>query len=1075
MPAPLADVELEPPLVLEDELHLGLLPRAARRHEDPERPLEVLGGLELRDPWIPEALLEGGSSEEPVPGAFPSSICRMDRGRAAARAAFLAGSMLVATGAGALAGGPAGNAPEKVVLQLSYTPQFQFAGYYAALERGYYRAEGLDVEIRPSQGPNLPPLDRVLAGEADFGTCESDIAVARARGKPFVLLASIFQHSACCVVATAASGIHTPSDLVGRTVALSRTQRDAEVLAMLLHEGIPAEKLRVVDSDWEVESLVTGKLDARLSYVTNEPDQLRRRGVEPCVIQPLSYGIDFYGDSLFTTEAQVREHPERVAAFRRASIRGWEEAFEHTDAVIDLLYEKEGCRARGLSREHLEAEAAEIRRLVDPKVIEIGHTNRGRWQRIADTYAEVGLIPPGASIDGLFYERDAASSLPAWLRGLAIALAISLGAVGAALLWGWRLRALVNRRTRELRESEERFRSAFEDAHVGCALTRLDGVFLRVNRALCQLLGYTDSELVGHHFNEFTVPEDHAIGAAFVRSFSESPASNALFEKRYRHRDGRILHAQLALSVVRGENGAPLYIIGQVHDLTRRRAAEEALRESETRFRTMADCAPVMIWLAGTDGALEYVSQTWLSFTGRRLEDEAGQGWSRGVHPQDRERCLAERGAALEARRPFESFYRLRRADGEWRSILERGAPRFLADGTFAGFVGSCVDVSDRQLLEEQLRQSQKMEAIGRLAGGVAHDFNNVLAIVQGYTELLLRDLASDEKRRQHLEHISAALEHATGFTRQLLTLGRRQVLSPTVVELSSVVRDMQLVLRRVIGEDIELVTALGPGASSVEVDRAQLEQVLLNLVVNARDAMPTGGKLTIESLSKVVAPDAPRPPLEPGRWVTLVVRDTGSGMDERTLSRIFEPFFTTKERGKGTGLGLSIVYGIVTQSGGRVEAASEPGKGSVFTVFLREASGPPGPVPVPAPSDVPHGTETILLVEDDPGVRRSTEGLLGALGYRVVLAEDGAAALARLDESGAVDLVLTDVLMPRMTGPELARHISRRSAAPRVLFMSGHVDDEGMRGGGLPPGALLLEKPFKLAQLARKVREALR
>jgi nitrogen-specific signal transduction histidine kinase/CheY-like chemotaxis protein len=393
----------------------------------------------------------------------------------------------------------------------------------------------------------------------------------------------------------------------------------------------------------------------------------------------------------------------------------------------------------------------------------------------------------------------------------------------------------------------------------------------------------------------------------------------------------------------------------------------------------------------------------------------------------------------------------------------------------FAGFVGSCVDVSERQFLEEQLRQSQKMEAIGRLAGGVAHDFNNVLAVVQGYTDLLLRALARTDRCREHVEQISDALAHATGFTRQLLTLGRRQFLTPTVLELNSVVNDMQLVLRRMIGEDIELVTSLCPSAGSVEVDRAQLEQVLLNLVVNARDAMPTGGKLTIETLATVVTEGSPRHPLAPGRWVTLVVRDTGSGMDERTLARLFEPFFTTKERGKGTGLGLSIVYGIVAQSGGHVEVASEPAKGSVFTIFLREASGPSTAIPAKTVAEAPRGTETVLVVEDDAGVRKSTEELLHVLGYKVHLAEDGVAALTALDGNGeTIHLVLTDVLMPGMTGIELARRLAHRPTPPRLLFMSGYLDDQSMPQGGLPPGSLLLEKPFGLARLALKVREAL-
>ena len=996
--------------------------------------------------------------------------------RGLARRVVAASVLALALGAGSWAHGQTTGARpnEKVVLQLSYCPQFQFAGYYAALDRGYYAAEGLDVEIRPSSVPVPAPLESVLAGDADFGTCESDIVLARAQGKPVVLLAPIFQHSACCVLALPSSRIATPADLVGRRIALTRGHRDAEVLAMLLHEGIAADKLVTVGDRWDIEDLIAGKIDARLSYVTNEPDQLRRRGIEPTVMQPVSYGIDFYGDCLFTTEAQVRDHPERTAAFRRASLRGWEEAFEHTDEVVELLYSKHGSKEVGLSREHLRAEADTIRRLVDPKLIEIGHVNRGRWRRIADTYGELGLSRADASIEGLLYDPHAAAPLPAWLRGILLALAASLVAGGGALFWVRHLGRLVERRTRELSESEERFRRAFESAVLGGAITDLDGRITRVNPSLCDLLGYRADELLGRRFSDFTHPDDVSSSEALADSVRAGAVQGRSLEKRYMAKDGRAIWVLVSIAVVRDQSGKPVYVIGQIHDLTQRRAAEEALRESEKRFRSMADGAPVMISLSKPDGSPEYFSQRWLTFTGRRLEDEAG-GWVEGVHPLDRARCVEEHRAAFEARRPFESLYRLRRADGEWRWVLEHGLPRVLADGSFAGFVSSAVDVSERHLLEEQLRQSQKMEAIGQLAGGVAHDFNNILAVVAGYTDLLLSGIPRGDQRRGHVEQISSAVEHASALTRQLLALSRKQFLSPTVLDLNAVLSEMQLLLRRVIGEHVELATVLAPGVGRVKADHAQLEQVVLNLVVNARDAMPRGGRLTLETLALEVNAAAPRPPLEPGRWIGLVVRDTGTGMDEKTLARIFEPFFTTKERGKGTGLGLSTVYAIVTQSGGRVDVTSEPGRGSAFHVFLPEAPEPIATVPPPAPAVPPRGTETILLVEDDAHVRSTTEAMLRSLGYRVLSAKDGEATLEMLSTlEEPVHLVLTDVVMPRLSGPELAARLRETPKAPRVLFMSGYLDERSVPQGGLPAGSPFLAKPFGLLDLSRRVRETL-
>jgi len=374
--------------------------------------------------------------------------------------------------------------------------------------------------------------------------------------------------------------------------------------------------------------------------------------------------------------------------------------------------------------------------------------------------------------------------------------------------------------------------------------------------------------------------------------------------------------------------------------------------------------------------------------------------------------------------------------------------------------------------------QSQKMEAVGRLAGGIAHDFNNLLTVITSYSDLLLQDLGADDPKREDVEQVRKAAEGAAALTRQLLAFSRQQVLAPRVVSLSVVVQGVEKMLRRVIGEDVDLVTALDPVVGSVKADVGQLEQVLMNLAVNARDAMPAGGKLTIETANVEHDPDYAREreatPVR--RFVMLAVSDTGIGMDEATKARIFEPFFTTKEAGKGTGLGLATVYGIVQQSGGFIWVYSEPGHGTTFKIYLPQVEAPlEGRAVGAAPGDLPRGTETILLVEDAAAVRAVTRQVLERQGYTVLEAAHGAAALqTAAGHPGPIHLLLTDVVMPVLSGRQLADQLARLRPDAKVLYASGYTDDAVVRHGVLEAGISYLQKPFTADSLARKVREVL-
>ncbi|HUK86703.1 MAG TPA: ATP-binding protein, partial [Terriglobales bacterium] len=387
-------------------------------------------------------------------------------------------------------------------------------------------------------------------------------------------------------------------------------------------------------------------------------------------------------------------------------------------------------------------------------------------------------------------------------------------------------------------------------------------------------------------------------------------------------------------------------------------------------------------------------------------------------------------------------------------------------------------DVTGQRHLELQLRQKQKMEAVGRLAGGVAHDFNNLLTVINGYSEMMLDRLGPDDPLYPHCDQIKSAAERAASLTRQLLAFSRQQLMEPRTLDLNAVLSRLDKLLLRLIGEDIEIVMRPGTDLGSVRADPGQVEQVILNLVVNARDAMPRGGQLLLETANVVLNEDYVREhaaPVRPGPYVMLAVSDTGAGMDPETQARIFEPFFTTKEAGKGTGLGLATVYGIVKQSNGYIWVSSEPGQGTTFKVYLPRVERAPEGLEAAAPAAQKPGTETILLVEDDWQLRDLARSLLSSLGYHVLTVDTvGEVESVVGRHSGGIDLLLTDVVMPGMSGNELARRVSERRPGIRVLYMSGYTADTVVRHGVVESGTHFLRKPFTSTSLAAKVREVL-
>ncbi len=514
-------------------------------------------------------------------------------------------------------------------------------------------------------------------------------------------------------------------------------------------------------------------------------------------------------------------------------------------------------------------------------------------------------------------------------------------------------------------------------------------------------------------------------------------------------------------------------------DITERKQAELATKESEARFRAVFDESAIGMILADIHGRPVSANPAFLRMVGYSRDEMLEIVIGQIMNPVDRDIQIRMYREMLQGERDqFQCQVRFIRKDGS--TVWTQATVSLIHDASRGSplVIGMVEDVTERRSLQQQLAQSQKMEAIGMLAGGVAHDFNNLLTAMVGYAGLGSAEAGSDDTLRHYFDEISKASDRATNLTRQLLAFSRKQTIHPAVLNINELVMDMDSMFRRLIGENIELVTIPAPDLATVEIDPGQMEQVCTNLVVNARDAMRNGGKIFIETVNVQLDTDGASnlPGLQPGMYVKLVVTDTGPGIPEEVQEHIFEPFFTTKEVGKGTGLGLSVCYGIISQNKGHIGVSSDVGRGTSFEIHLPLAENAVAPAPLPSTSeDVPGGDETVLLVEDEPLVRQAAITMLELQGYKMLQAGNGIDAVRVVEQyvGGDIALLVTDVVMPLMGGRDLAERLTKRDPKLKVLFTSGYSDDAAFRQQ-VDTGSNFLQKPFKPAELARKVREIL-
>jgi two-component system cell cycle sensor histidine kinase/response regulator CckA len=639
-----------------------------------------------------------------------------------------------------------------------------------------------------------------------------------------------------------------------------------------------------------------------------------------------------------------------------------------------------------------------------------------------------------------------------------------------------------NRAATALRQAQERLHHVVSHSPAVLYSLRPEGdrfVATWISENVERLLGYTAEDVLPADWWPSRLhPEDRDRAVAEMAGILAS--GYVEHEYRVRGKDGEYRWLRAEVRLLRDASGHPVEAVGSWSDVSARKDAELKLQQSEEQYRLLFDSNPHPMWaydeetlrcLAVNDAALRHYGYTrdeFLAMTAldiRPPEDVADFRNEYAAHRAEHDRA------------PFHSAhpFRHRKKDGTVVEV-DVAANSIVFDGR-AAWLLLATDVTEKRNLEKQLARAQKMEAVGQLAGGVAHDFNNLLGVITGYSELLMREVPPESRERKRGEEIKRAADRAAALTRQLLAFSRRQVLQPKVLDLNDVVAEVEKMMRRLITENIQIVTVAAPKLGKVRADAGQIEQVLVNLAINARDAMPSGGRLTIETANVELDETYVRanPEAHAGSYVMLAVADTGHGMDAKTISRIFEPFFTTKEDGKGTGLGLASVYGIVRQSGGTVTVYSEPGRGTTFKVYLPRVEAAGAPEPRVEPAAPAGGTETILLVEDADSLRLLVRELLENAGYVVLDAEtpDKALSLAQ-SIPGPIHLVLTDMVMPRMNGQELARGLVTLKPEARVVFMSGYTDQAFGDQGTLEPGTHFLQKPFTMDALLRTIRQAL-
>ncbi len=901
---------------------------------------------------------------------------------------------------------------EKVVLQLKWIHQFNFAGYYAAVEKGFYKQAGLEVIIKEGQA-GMDFIDEVVSGRAAYGIEMPELLIARNRGKPVVVLAAIFQHSPQVLLTRADSGIQSPHNLIGKKV-MWRFDSGAELRAMLINENVPLAQIEFKELSWNINDLINGKVDAMHAYVTDQPLSLELAGIESTMLRPISYGIDFYGDCLFTSKQEIAKHPERVKSFREASLRGWAYAMENPEEIMDIIFQK---YSRKSTLQYLRNEYDHMNKLIMPKLIEIGHMNPGRWKHIGDTFVKLGLLDPNYSLEGFLYDPSPQADFTKvvriiWFLGVAVFAAFVC--MIFLYIFNRKLSGKVAERTRHLSaEIAERKKAQ--------AIIELDEERLEALLALHDKRTLSEGDLLDYALEEAVRLTASKCGYMHFIDDDEKTISLNAWSKE-------------TLKICKAEK-TPHYPIEQAGiwaDCVRKR---KAVVHNDYPNHPDKKGYP-----EGHFPVLRHMSIP--IFDSDKLIAIIGVGNKEDPYNESDQRQL-------------QLFF-----TSTWDIIKKKRLEE------------------EKKKINKTLQHTQKLEAIGTLAGGIAHDFNNILSAILGYTELARLEAPDGTLYAKDLEKVLKAGNRAKDLVKQILSFSRQASTERIPLHLQSLVKEAMQMLRASIPSTTTIKESIDSSCGVVLADPTQVHQILMNLCTNADHAMEKDGGILKVELQNVYLGDQENlrllKPVEAGEYVELIVSDSGCGIAPDILEKIFDPFFTTKEPGKGTGMGLSIIHGIISEYGGAITVESELGKGTTFHLYfpkVDEQESSPGQEIDLEPS----GKERILFIDDEELLLDMGKNLLKSLGYRVTVRKSSLEALTTFQNSPeSFDIVITDQTMPGMTGSDLARRMLQiRPDIPIILCtgFSNIIDEQSAKKMGIREFVL---KPIDFASIAKLIQKVL-
>jgi PAS domain S-box-containing protein len=970
-----------------------------------------------------------------------------------------------------------GDTPQKVTLQLKWSHQFQFAGYYAAKVKGFYQAEGLDVEIREA-GPSQLPLPMVEAGSAEFGVSDMEVFQAYLEGRPLVALGVVFQHSPMVILALRTSGIRGPTDLAGRTMMFQGGQGLTETRVMLESEGLRLDSIKQVSKSWNPDDLLEGRVDALSAYSTSEPYLLRKRGANLVMLRPIDYGVDFYGDLLFTTRAFAAEHPDMTEAFRRASFLGWDYATAHPEEMIDHILTLPGVVARGVTRDQLQFEAAQMRVLLEPRLVDAGHMNPGRFRRIAEMIVRPRSLETVEDPEGFVYSPPI-SAKQAWFHVISVVFPVALAVGLLTVVWIALLRRTVHARTKELlqeihqhsqteqalRESEARYRSILNASPDDITITDLESRILMVSPVARRIWHIErEEELLGHLFTEFIVPEQHERAFSNISMMFLGIMSGP-DEYRGLRPDGSTFDIEVNGEFVRDEQGHPTSMVFVIRDITERKQAERTLQAANQKLFLHAQQTPLGIIEWDMDFRVAQWNPAAERIFGYSAAEAIGQHVTFLVPDSAHSSVVLVMKQLMAGQGGGRHSSENVRKNGEiilceWYNTSLRDA-----NGQTLGVTSLVDDITERRRLEEerhqlqvQLHKAQKLESLGSLAGGVAHDMNNVLGAILGLATANMESQSADSPAYRVLDTIAKAAIRGGKTVKSMLSFARQTPAEERELDINAILLEEAHLLEHTTLAKIRLEMDLVPELWPIRGDSSALAHAFMNLCVNAVDAMPDNGTLILRTRN--VDSD----------WIEVQVEDTGSGMTKEVLEKALEPFFTTKEVGKGTGLGLSMVYSTVKAHQGQMVIQSEPGQGTCVRMRFPAIEGM---TQATAPVEVSRAGSArrelnVLVVDDDELIQSAMQALLEVMGHRTTSVSSGEEALAKLESGFQPDVVILDMNMPGLGGTGTLPRLRNLLPTVPVLLATGRADKTAQDLVAAHSDVTLLSKPFSMRELQK-------